>query len=495
MPKETSTTIAIIGGGFSGSMVATHLLQTATCPLNIKLIERNSLVGRGVAYGTYSPYHLLNVPAGEISAFPNNPDHFLHWVQRQNYTIGNFVTTEVTANTFVPRQIYGAYVQATLDEAETTAPDYVCLERINDEAIAIEPGTTGASVYLNSGQIIQADRIVLPLGNFPPTDPPLKERSFYKSSRYKSNAYSAEATCDLDPDDPVLLIGSGLTMVDLTLTLSQQGHRGKIYVVSRRGLLPHAHKEIAPILSFVSTDTAPKTIRALMRLVRQQVQTKATQGQDWRAVIKSLRPVTQDLWQALTLSEQQRFLRHVRPYWDIHRHRIAPLVAEVVDKLLSSGQLVVHAARIQAYHEDSHGVDVTLRARYTTDDIVLRVSRAINCTGPTSNYEKLEHPLVNNLRSQGLLCAHALKMGISTAANGALKDARGAASEALYTLGPTRLGDLWETIGVPDIREQAMALAIELLSGLENRSINGIASVPDNSLVKADFKTKSSLRS
>ncbi|ARV59961.1 hypothetical protein BZZ01_16210 [Nostocales cyanobacterium HT-58-2] len=504
MPKRNcSTTIAIIGGGFSGSMVAAQLLRAATIPLNIKLIERNSLLGRGVAYGTSSPYHLLNVPAGQISALPNDPDHFLRWVKRQNVTVGTFVTSEVTANSFVPRKIYGAYVQSILDDAETTAPSYVHLERITDEAIAIEPANIGATLYLSNGQTIQADQIVLALGNFPPANPPIQDRSFYNSSRYKGNAYSADVLTDLDADDSVLLIGSGLTMVDLTLTLFQQGHRGKIYTVSRHGLLPLAHKTtpcISLISPFIAIDQAPKTVRVLMHLVRQQVQSAAACGQDWRVVLNSLRPITQSLWQTLPLSEKRRFLRHVRAYWDIHRHRIAPEVAEVINKLVSSGQLDVHAGRIQAYREDSCGVDVTVRKRHTTDDIVLRVNRVINCTGPASNYEKLTHPFVKSLLSQGLVCCDVLGMGLKTAASGALLDATGIASKFLYTLGPTRQGDLWETIAVPEIREQAMLLTQELLSSppletvrsSEQVSVKGMASLSGHQLVGIGFVRKSS---
>jgi uncharacterized NAD(P)/FAD-binding protein YdhS len=371
--------------------------------------------------------------------------------------------------------MYGAYVEAILNEAETTAPDYVHLERITDEAVGIEPGNVGATVSLSNGESIQADRIVLALGNFSPADPPIQDRSFYKSSRYKGNAYSAQALTDVDPDDSVLLIGSGLTMVDLTLTLFRQGHRGKIYTVSRHGLLPLTHKTIPSIAPFVAIDQAPKTVRALMHLVRQQVESAAAGGQDWQAVINSLRPVTQSLWQTLPLGEKQRFLRHVRAYWDIHRHRIAPEVAEVVNKLLSSSQLIIHAGRIQVYREDDRGVDVTVRKRHTTNDIVLRVNRVINCTGPASNYEKLAHPLVNSLLSQGLVCCNLLKMGLKTAANGALLDATGVASKFLYTLGSTRQGDLLETIAVPEIREQAMLLAQELLSR---------PNAPDSSLLR-----------
>jgi uncharacterized NAD(P)/FAD-binding protein YdhS len=457
------TTIAIIGGGFSGTIVATNLLQRATTPVKIKLIEPNSLLGRGLAYGTYSPYHLLNVPAGQISAFPDDPNHFLQWVQRFEDANETFATSKVKENTFVPRQIYGAYVQTILEQAKTAAPDYVRLEHITDKAIAIEPLTKGAIVRLDSGQAFQADQIVLALGNFPPNDPPVQERSFYNSKHYQRSPYSACALSELDSLDPVLLIGSGLTMIDSALTLFRQGHQGKIHVVSRHGLLPLTHKETDPIPAFVSIDSAPKTTRALMHFVRQQVQSAAANNQDWQAVVNSLRPATQSLWQALAVSEQQRFLRHVRHYWDIHRHLIPQEAAEVVGGLISKGQLIVYAGRISAYHQDSSGVDVTLRLRHAKDDILLRVRRVVNCTGPASNYSKLPYRLVQSLLSQGLLCPDALAIGIKTAANGALLDSTGMASKLLYTLGPPRKGDLWETMTVLEIRSQAVALSQELL--------------------------------
>lgn len=264
-----------------------------------------------------------------------------------------------------------------MDEAKTNAPDSVRLEHITDKATAIEPLTNGAIVYLSHGHALKADRIVLALGNFPPNDPPVQERSFYNSRRYKRNPYSAEVLTELDSLDPVLLIGSSLTAIDSVVTLVRQGHQGKIHVVSRHGLLPLTHKETTPIPPFVSIEEAPKTIRALMHLVRQQAQKAVEQGQDWQAVIIALRPITQSLWQTLSVSEQRRFLRHVRPYWDIHRHRIPQESAQLLDQLISKGQLVLHAGSIQADHEDSSGVNVTVRKRHTKEDSSLETQLPI----------------------------------------------------------------------------------------------------------------------
>lgn len=187
------------------------------------------------------------------------------------------------------------------------------------------------------------------------------------------------------------------------------------------------------------------------------------QGQDWQAVVDSLRPITPQLWQSLSLAEQRRFLRHVRPYWEICRSRMPPESAEVVARLQHSGQLIVHAGQIQSYHEDSSGVNVILRQRHMTNNTVLLVSRVVNCTGPTSNYQKLQDSLVVSLQEQGLIYPHELGLGLKTAPNGALLDAAGVPSKLLYTLGPPRKGDVCESIATPEIRVQAQVLAQELL--------------------------------
>lgn len=461
MSKSSSPiTIAIIGGGFSGSMVAIHLLQSATCPLEIKLIERRPLLGRGIAYETNFSCHLLNVPASGMSAFPTAPNHFLHWLQTQGS-----LTRTFNSESFVPRKLYGAYIQDMLKRTQTTAPENVRLQRLMDEAIAIKPGTEGATVFLRSGQTLQVHRIVLALGNFPPSDPPVPERSFYKSRRYIGSAWSADAINFVSSDESVLLIGSGLTMLDWAVALQKQGHRGVIHVVSRHGLLPHAHKSTAPYPSFLCAEQAPKSIRALVRRLRQEVQSAIASGHDWRAVIDSLRPETQALWQALPLDQQRQFLRHVRPYWDIHRHRVAPAVADALTSMRHSNQLVLHAGRIQAYHENNNGVDVIIRKRHSAESIVLPVSNVVNCTGPQCDFRKMQHPLIINLLFSGLIRPAPLALGLDVAENGALVDAEGKASQMLYTLGSARKGFLWETIAVPEIREQAMALVAVLLVG------------------------------
>ncbi|MBW4444622.1 MAG: FAD-dependent oxidoreductase [Plectolyngbya sp. WJT66-NPBG17] len=447
--------IAIIGGGFSGSMVAIHLLQKSKNSLRIKLIERAPEAGRGVAYGTPVQSHLLNVPAAKMSAFPDHSEHFLQWLQsrEQSLNIGT-----IHAGMFAPRRVYGDYLQSILQETVADVDSPARLERVTAEAVSIEESYQGAIVHLNTGESVHADKVVLALGNFPSSLPiPVKRSS--SIDQCVKEAWSWQATDNLDSNDPVLLVGTGLTMVDTVVTLRQQGHRGQIYAVSRHGLLPQSHKATEAHSEFLTIEQAPQTIRALLRRVRQEIQTS---GKDWRAVIDTLRPITQELWQNLPLKEQKRFLRHVKSYWEVYRHRIAPEIAAALDELLQSGQLRYYAGRIQVCQETGNGIAVTLRQRGTVIQTTLNVCRIINCTGSNANYRKLQHPLVASLQEQRLIRSSALTMGIDTAENGAVINADGHQSHWLFTLGTALKGKLWETNAVPELRGQAQAVAEEL---------------------------------
>ncbi|MBH8575404.1 FAD/NAD(P)-binding protein [Nostocaceae cyanobacterium CENA369] len=463
---HTPTTIVIVGGGFSGSLVATHLLKTASQPLIIKLIERSHQIGKGIAYSTDTNCHLLNVSAGNMSAFARDPGHLLRWLQYNNNELAAFFPEEVNASSFIPRKVYGLYIQSILAEAEATAPTDVQLERLTDEVVGIEPAENGAIISLRSGRCFNADRVVLALGNSP-APPAIHQDSNNES--YRRNAWSADALAEIDPDASVLLIGTGLTMVDMVLSLHDRQHRGKIYAVSRRGLFPLKHQASQPYPTFVSLETSPNTARGWLRRLRDEVKVATAQGYDWRGVIDSLRPITQKIWQKLPTVEKQRFLRHLTPYWDVHRHRIAQKVADVVQEMLDSGQLTISAGRIQEYQAFPDGVAVTILGRKTQTNTVLHVQRVVNCTGVAADYRRSPHPLIANLRSQGLIRANTIGLGLSADVHGALYTADDRVSTLLYTLGTPRKGDLWETIAVPELRVQAQKLSQTLLQSLPVR--------------------------
>jgi uncharacterized NAD(P)/FAD-binding protein YdhS len=390
-----------------------------------------------------------------MSAFDDQPGHFLEWLQAN-------ALIKAGTDPFVPRRLYGDYIQSVLEEAIAHASPQVKLERLVDEAIALKPDSCSVAVGLASGETVQADRVVLAVGNFPPQAPVVGDRSFYRSRRY-INVWSSLALDAVSNDQPVLLIGSGLTALDWVLSLREQGYHNVIHLVSRHGLLPQPHRATTSHPKFLDAAEAPNTVRGLMRRIRKEVKTAAAQGCAWQAVIDALRPQTQELWQALPIAEKRRFLRHVRSYWEVHRHRVAGAIAESMNQWIESKQVTIHAARIQAYREQPDCVDVLLKERCSHKAFTLRVGTVINCTSPPADYRNIAHPLIADLLRTGLACPSGLNLGLEVAASGALINAAGKPSKQLYTLGTLRRAQLWETTAAREIRQQARLLSTELL--------------------------------
>ncbi len=451
-------TVAIIGGGFSGSMLAVELLRRAAGNVSVVLVESRPVPGRGVAYGTQFEGHLLNVRAKNMSAYADVPDHLVRWAQRH-------YSSSVKPDDFLPRPIYGQYISAQLRKAISSYP--AAFRCIQDEAVSIAPVAGGMEIGLANGQSILADKVVLAVGNFPPADLQIPGKTA-ASSRYVANPWSANAFAAGTNDNSVLVIGSSLTSVDVTVELRARGFEGTIHMLSRRGLLPQRHAAV-PFPPF-PTENAPRTVRGLLRLIRLQVKKAEERGSNWRAVIDSLRPVTQQIWLSLPVAEQRRFLRHLRSYWDVHRHRIAERISDQLTLQLRSGQIQAHAGRILEYQEHSSGVEVTYRERKRGQLKKLLVDRVVNCTGPEGDYRRISSPLFSGLMENGIARPEPLSLGLDVTEDGAVLDSQGVPSNFLYALGPLRKGKLWESVAVPELRVQVTELASLLVSSLRAES-------------------------
>lgn len=453
--------ITIVGAGFSGTATALHLLRKTADPLEVVLIEREPRqFARGVAYSTFDPRHILNVPASRMGFDPAAPGDFLEWAQARG-----LAPREAPGEWFAPRQLYGQYLEQRLREAEAGAPDGVRLKRITGEAIDATPHAAADgerwTVTLRGGDTLGCDALVLALGNFPPPHPVVADPQGYDSPRYFNRAWEPGAVDGIEPDDAVLLIGTGLTSIDMLVSLTRNGHRGPIHAVSRRGLWPFPHEHAPPWPDFLPA-APPRSVRALFRQVRQEIARAGERGVPWPSVINALRPRTVELWRGLPRAEQKRFLRHARPWWEVARHRMPASSAALVAELTARGQLTTLRGRMRSIVDADDHLEVGIHER-GAGDRVLRVARVLNCTGAESNYRKLADPLVRNLMRHGLAHADPLHLGLATDGDGRLEDARGATPHALYTLGPCRKGSLWETTAVPEIRGQAAALAAKLL--------------------------------
>ena len=442
-------TVAIVGGGAAGALTAIHLARSASPP-RVVLIERAARIARGVAFATAGGTHLLNVPAARMSALADDPEHFLRWLRRH-------AGAAVSADTFVARGLYGEYLAETLECASVRAGRRVVQRRrgmATDVVEGVQP-----RVHLADGSFVEADRVVLALGNMPPRDPSvLAGAAFYASDRYHANPWAEGALDGVDVESDVLLVGTGLTMYDVALTLHERGHRGRLLAVSRHGLLPRRHAarplETVPGPEAAHWLAVAPTARALLHAVRMACE-RNTSG-DWRGVVDSLRPVAARLWCGLGERERARFLARLRPFWDVHRHRAPLAVHEKIESLLATGALQVRAARLRAWREDASGVTALCA------DGELRVQHVINCTGSESDVHRLQDPLVRALLSRGLIVRDALGLGVESAEDGALVGARGRPSPWLYTLGSWLRAARWESTAVPELRGQAAALAERL---------------------------------
>jgi uncharacterized NAD(P)/FAD-binding protein YdhS len=455
------TTIAIIGGGFSGTMTAVQLLRKKiTQPLKVILIERNERIAKGVAYGTLCPLHLLNVPAKDMSAFPDDSQHFFKWAKEQD--------AAVTEATFVPRMRYGAYIEHILNDTLSHKASNIEFRRLHGEVnnISLTENVQQGRIELANGEEVVADRIVLALGNLAPANVRIKDPKFYTSKNYVRDSWSKASLPAISADAPILLVGTGLTMIDKALELKLQGHKGTIYALSRHGYLPNVHiPGIVRLPVPFEENKLPTTVLELTKFIRKLVsKVEASKEANWRQAVDSIRPVTQELWKLWNDTEKRRFIRHMRCIWDVHRHRIAPEVGAMIDTMIKSGQLKIVAARVVSMEENAQGIKVTISPRGKKNEETLEVARVINCTGADSNVKTIDEPLVEQLRNAGLLLSDSFGLGPTISTNWALIDKEGKPSEVLYVVGPLLKGKLWESIAVPELRGQAAQLADHLIN-------------------------------
>lgn len=435
------TDIAIIGGGASGVLLALQLLRLAPAGCRVALIERNSDFGPGIAYSTHCPAHLLNTRAGDMSAWPDEPRHFSTWLG---------ANSDCAGRDFVPRQVYGRYLRAVLADAERDAGGRLHL--VNAEAEAVTLDDSGVAIALGGSRTLRARRAVLATGHRPPST---------NLGACYGDPWRGDLFDGLDAEASLLLIGTGLTMIDVIASLRERGHAGSIVAVSRRGLLPRRH---AGGHGSATCDPEPLFGGELSaRLARFRAMVR--DGLAWESLMQSLRPWNAALWQSLDEHQRQRFLRHLRPWWDVHRHRVPPEMAELVDALAGAGQLSIVAGRIVAMENAATRPRITLARRGSGRQEIREFDRVIDCRGPRNDIDT-DAPLLMQLAKEGLLRADPLGLGLDVDEGDAVLAADGSVSDRLFALGPPTRGRHWEITAIPDIRRRSATLAERLVHSL-----------------------------
>ncbi|MGE9552105.1 FAD/NAD(P)-binding protein [Erwinia amylovora] len=449
--------IVIIGGGFTGTALAIHLARLATAGLKVTVIEPREQLAQGVAYGTRDPAHRINVPASRMQLSAAEEGDFDRWYRASAALKADADAQWYDGKVYPQRGQFGAYVAAQY--AKVKAVSAASLDHVHDRAVALTDG----DVVTQSGQRIPADDVVLAISHPPPAVPPELAAALSGHPGLIANPWRHDALAGVAESDRVAIIGSGLTMSDVVASLQRRGHRGRMVVFSRRGLLPQNN---------LSGDFDPRpldytrpqqaTARAWLKRIRDEVREAAAENLPWQLVLDDIRQNGQRIWQQLSLKEQRRFLRHLRPWWDVHRYRIAPQVSEVLKQRQQGGQLRVMAARLSQVSAEGCAINLTLAPRDGEAE-TLTVDRLIVTTGPAHGALLQSDALLSQLAGEGTVQADPLALGIHVNAASQTLNQQGEVNPHLYVVGPAARGRFGELMGLPQVAAHAESLARQLL--------------------------------
>jgi uncharacterized NAD(P)/FAD-binding protein YdhS len=473
------TTVAVIGAGASGTLATIYLLQEATAariPLRIALIDRYEQHGLGRAYATLNPAHLLNSPVDRMSAVAGDPGHLARWAA------ANGISPD---DGFLSRPDFGRYLLELLADAERSAGPAATVTRITADVLGLSYGGANGPLRLDLADQgrIEADAAVLATGNQPPAAP----FRVPASPRYIGDPWVPGALDGVADGSPVVVLGTGLTMLDLAISLTGAHPDTVVQAISRHGLVPREHpalpdgavqppvlqRSILPGSGLPGFGLSPGDLPGLIRYVR-TASARAPEG--WQAVVDALRPDVPELWQQLSLPDKRLFLRHVARYWEVHRHRVPPVTARTIDQLRSGGRLSVLRGRIIAVADAPAGLCVRMEQRTQVTEVA--AGWLINATGPAADVTATTDPLLRGLLESGLARPDSLRLGFEAGDGGTLLDVSGTPSDVIVTLGPTLRGQLYETTAIPEIRDQAAALAGRLLAACRGRATSLAAAAP-----------------
>lgn len=453
--------IGIVGGGLSGSLLAIQLLRRLPETDEVIVFEPRSVCGRGLAYGTNCASHILNVPAGKISIFPDRRDDFVNWLAASD---DPEIRKYATSSSFVPRQIFGDYVCSRLEQSINQRFRPESFSHVRDTVNSAYPAEGGQKLHIRTerDQIFEVDHLVLAMGN-----------SLAGQTRHGFlHPWNTEQAEGATLRGPVLVLGSGLTAVDTLLRLRETGYNGQVVFLSRRGLLPRAHDLTEPENhpAFTPADASSQPLSILLAKVRNNARQFG-----WRTTIDGLRPMTQAIWQALDDTKRRRFIRHLQTWWDVHRHRMSRETAHIIEAELASGSLKIIRGRVTRAEKkpgQSWEVAIQHKGKSTSEDFSFPV--AYDCTGPRVDLETVDVPLIWFLNNMGHIRPDPLGLGIDVDDTCQAIHSNGRSSRYLSVIGPLTRGKFWEITAAAEIRNQAATLAEDL----GNRASSGHGRTP-----------------
>lgn len=445
--------VIIVGGGASGVILAAHLLRPAESRLHVTIVEERPAIGRGIAYSTSEPDHILNTRAGSMSAYAEDPEHFWRWLLHSSAAADIRCADPFC---FVSRSHFGDYL-ADLVKPWLPGSGDGRLNVVVGECTGLRQTSAGVAAEVDGSASHMGHAAVLATGHTVPG---------FAAGSSSIGAWTTPEDAGIEADDHVLVLGTGLSMVDTVIGLVNAGHRGRITALSRRGQLPRVHRRNAPLRIDAADVPFGTDISYLLRWIRRTVAWTVRRGGDWRDVVDGLRPHTAPLWQSLTPSARARFLRHARTWWEIHRHRLPPESETRVRAAVLNGRLAIVVGRFAGLESTGEALTVRLRRRGSCDVETMTVDRVVDCTGILRDPAAAEG-LVPALIASGLARPDPLHIGLDVDERCALVGRSGQASTRIFAVGPVTRARFWEVTAVPDIRVQCAALAERIRADLQ----------------------------
>lgn len=462
--------VAIIGGGFSGAALAWHL-RRKNVTSDIVVIEPRADLGIGLAYGTADPAHRINVPATRMILDADDPDHFNRWLLDTDYLATDPKAAMPDGRLFPTREAFGRYVA---DQVRNLSP---AITHLRAKAVSATGTKNGFRITCDNGDTVESATLVLAICHAPPAVPG-SLRSLRFHPRFFSDPWCEGALAALSPNDRVLIVGTGLTMTDIVASLERTGHHGEIVAVSRRGLRPQQHTGNLSVLDDDFTTPAVRQPTALLRRIRKAVDEAAQEGLPWQIVLNRVHDQGQPIWQNLSSEGRRQLLRHLRPYWDIHRFRIAPQIHETIEKLIAYGMLDIRAASVKAHFgtldirvapvrtnpATPDTITVDLRARHDTEWKPATFDAVMLATGPA--HAIAADSLLSSMNADGLVQADGLGLGVAVDRLGRAVGPHNEPNPNLYVAGPLARGTFGELMGISDLSNYAEKIAERIAASL-----------------------------
>jgi len=483
-PNAKGPRVTIVGGGFTGASVAVQLVRASPVAIKATIVEPRLSVGAGLAYSTDDQDHRLNAPMEGHILDPSDPSALQRWCRKYDVAENDRGAVASDGSLFLRRKDFGAFVSETVQSHARSATGST-IRHLRDMATDASPRAGAVDVRTRDGRLLTSELLVVATGNAMPRLPAEFAEDMSGSSAVVAVPTDLGRIHQIPKSARVLLIGSGLTALDVLSTMLKSGHHGVITAISRRGLRPHANRPMitapefditralldrvdGPVASFIREAGTPPTTLALLRALRSQIRAVESTGDSWHTAFDELRDVVWQVWPTLPASEKKRFMKHLRSWWDVHRFRCPPQNDVIVRDAERNGRVAFRAARLHSVAEEADSrIRVVLRGRGLLSLQTAYFDAVINCTGIDAAAGVRSNPFLASLYRAGSIRADESGFGFAVDAGCRPIGQDRGANDSIRIFGPPNAGTFGDSFGAIFIAAQIRRALPNMLKTLD----------------------------